>query len=114
MGRRLSRWRSGNDLGVVALIVLMAAISVGSGLFHTYANSAAQWADLLPILLFQLVFLGLYLRRPLGIALGAKVLTLAGFLVLCLVALGWPQFFNGSLAYAPAWAALRLPAMMLP
>ena len=101
-------WRYGNDLGGVALIVLMAAIGVGSGLFHTYANAAAQWADLLPILLFQLVFLGLYLRRQLGIALGATVPWLAGFLALCLMARGWPQLLNGSLAYAPAWAALVL------
>ena len=106
--RGLGPWRRGNDPGGVALIVLMAAIGVGSGLFHTYANAAAQWADLLPILLFQLVFLGLYLRRHLGMALGATLLWLAGFLALCLVARGWPQLLNGSLAYAPPWAALVL------
>ena len=108
MVRRLGGWGRGADRGLMALIVLMAAIGVGSGLFHTYANSAAQWADVLPILLFQLVFLGLYLRRHLGITLGSAVPLLAGFLALCLVARGWPQLLNGSLAYAPAWAALVL------
>jgi len=108
MARRLRQWRLSNDRGLVSLIVLMMAIGVGSGLFHTYANPAAQLADLLPILLFQLVFLGLYLRRNLGIDLGATVTLLAGFLVLCLVARGWPQLLNGSLAYAPALTALVL------
>jgi hypothetical protein len=108
MVRHIERWNHGNDRGAVALIVLMVAIGIGSGLFHTYANSAAQLADVLPILLFQLVFLGLYLRRNLGIAHGATITMVAVFLVLCLVARGWPQLLNGSLAYAPAWTALVL------
>ncbi len=101
-------WRPGADLGVRWLVVLMAAIGIGSGLFHTYANAAAQLADVLPILLFQLLFLGLYLRRFVGFTAGATLFGVGGFLALCLLARSWPHFANGSMAYAPAMAALVL------
>jgi hypothetical protein len=101
-------WRRGADQGLRWLVLLMAAIGIGSTLFHTFANAASQMADVLPILLFQLLFLGLYLRRCLGFSLGVTLIVVAVFLVLCLLARGWSKPLNGSLAYAPALGALLL------
>ena len=77
-----------------------------SGLFHTFATGWAQIADVLPILLLQLVFLWIYGRMIMQVA----VVKLAVFATLYLVAacLGrqFPQLLNGSLVYAPALVLL--------
>ncbi|KUF12044.1 ceramidase domain-containing protein [Pseudoponticoccus marisrubri] len=49
-------WRRTFGLGRV-LCVLLAAIGVGSFLFHTFAQPWAALADVLPILLYTLVFI---------------------------------------------------------
>jgi hypothetical protein len=107
--QRLARWGR-SDNGLQALAVLALAIGIGSSLFHTFASGWALAADVLPILLFQLVFLLLYLRRQVGLApLPAVVLCLA-FLLACLAARSAQDLLNGSLAYAPTLAVLALLA----
>jgi len=85
------------------LIALVAAIGVGSFLFHTLALYWAMLADVIPIFIYQLVFLVCYLQ---GVArLGwAQVTGWVGvFLVASVGFAALPQaWLNGSLSYAPA------------
>jgi hypothetical protein len=64
----------------------------------------------LPILLFQLLFLLLYLRRRAGLALAPAAGLCLAFLLACLAGRGFPGVLNGSLAYAPTLAVLALLA----
>ena len=108
--KRLARRGDGNDRGVLALAALALAIGVGSSLFHTFATGWALAADVLPILLFQLLFLLLYLRRRAGLALAPAAGLCLAFLLACLAGRGFPGVLNGSLAYAPTLAVLALLA----
>src|SRR5512144_698817 len=51
------------DLGLELLIGITAVIGLGSFLFHTLATRWAAIADIVPILLFIVVYLGLVARR---------------------------------------------------
>lgn len=91
----------------LALLLLLCAIGIGSFLFHTAATALAQLADVLPILLFQIVFIFTYARRvmawdPFGIA---ALLGLFFGLTL-LSGMVPPALLNGSAGYAPALAFL--------
>lgn len=88
---------------VYALILLIAAIGVGSTLFHTYATRWAMLADVLPILLFQVGFIVSYSLRVIRAGVLKIILILAGFFGLSYVFGQMPQaWFNGSLGYASA------------
>ena len=106
----LARSGGHGDRGVLALAALALAIGVGSTLFHTVATGWALAADVLPILLFQLLFLLLYLRRRAGLALAPAAGLCLAFLLACLAGRSMPEVLNGSLAYAPTLAVLALLA----
>jgi hypothetical protein len=101
-------WRRANKLdagsaGVRLLLGLMCAIGVGSFLFHTFAVTWAQWADVLPIVLFQLAYAWLYGRRVAafrGLPAGAIVLVYLAAIIAARLLL--PPVLNGSLTYLPA------------
>lgn len=99
---RLARRRCTLSSGVYLMIILVAAIGAGSGLFHAFAASWARVLDRAPILLFGLVYLWIYCREVAGTSL-AKT---AALLALCLATTGFASAFsqalNGSLDYAPA------------
>ncbi|MEB3350831.1 MAG: hypothetical protein VKM01_00735 [Cyanobacteriota bacterium] len=108
---RLAGWRGpGADRGVLALAGLALALAIGSGLFHTVATPWAMAADVLPILLFQLLVLGLWLRRRLALAPLAAAVLCGLFLLASLAGRSFPGLLNGSLAYAPTLAVLALLA----
>jgi len=109
------------------LAVLVIVIGVGSFLFHTYATRWAVLADTIPISVFMLAYLGYALRRFVGlpwfavvIALGlfywsielARSITCANELLPMTRAAG-KRCFNGTLGYAPAFAALLLVGTVL-
>lgn len=98
--------RARGDRGVLLLGVLTLAIGAGSTLFHTLATPLALLADVLPILLFQLVFLALYLRRRTRLPALQVLWWVAAFFGLTLLGRQQPQLLNGSLAYAPALLVL--------
>ena len=89
------------------LIGLLATIGIGSFLFHTLAVTWAMWADVIPIFLFQLLFLVLYL---VGVA-RLRALACAGW-VLAFFAASWgfaalpAHWLNGSLSYGSAFVFL--------
>lgn len=103
----LHAWRRADGrLDVRVLAALIAVIGLGSGLFHTVATPAAQWCDVVPIGLFQLSFLWLYLRHVRGLMAAACAAWLALFVVALAAAAPLTAPLNGSLAYSPALLAL--------
>ncbi len=104
------RWRRGGakDWSVLALIVVTAAIGVGSFIFHTVATSGAAKFDTIPIAVFIYGYLLFALRRfhnlsllvSLGILLAFSAFNYAEAMIVPRGAL------NGSHAYLPALAAL--------
>lgn len=110
------RWRhdlagkpraSGTEL---LLIIVVLVIGIGSFLFHTYATRWAVVADVVPITVFMLVYLGYALRRFVGLG---WLLTLAGVFLFAMalryadmVRCGPVPCLNGSVGYLPALAVL--------
>lgn len=103
---RLAGRREALTGGVWLLILLMAAVGIGSGLFHTVATVLTEWLDIIPILVFQLVFLWLYLRGLMGIGRTGVVAILVVFLAAALVGESFQEILNGSLIYAPTLITL--------
>ncbi|MGQ7847447.1 ceramidase domain-containing protein [Granulosicoccus sp. 3-233] len=114
-----SRRRRGNgDIWELLVIALAALIGVGSFLFHTFANSWSELADVVPIWSFVAGFVLLTIYRGCQHDL-AKTVRIA--LIAIALIVGMSQFtgndtvsanpdatrpLNGSLQYAPAWSAL--------
>ena len=92
--------------GVWALLALMCAIGVGSALFHTYANSLTRLLDVLPILLFQLIFVWMYFRSVTRFGATSSSIIVLVYLLATLVGRQYPDLLNGSLIYAPALVLL--------
>lgn len=88
------------------LVALAVAIGVGSTLFHTFATPWARALDESPILLFQLLFMWMYLRRSAGASRSIAVGCIVGYLAGALYCRQFPHLLNGSLVYAPALALL--------
>jgi hypothetical protein len=108
--QRLAHRGDGSDRGVLVLAALALAIGIGSSIFHTFATGWALAADVVPILLFQLLFLLLYLRRQVGLGAAPAAGLCLAFLLACLAGRSAPALLNGSLAYAPTLAVLALLA----
>ena len=95
-----------SSFGAAALIVLAFAVGVGSMLFHTFATPWAKALDLIPILVFQLVFLGQYLFRSVRMTPLLSTVAVVGYFAACLLMLTLPPYLNGSITYAPTLLAL--------
>ena len=107
----LACWRLAGRQGVLSadirlLTGLMAAIGIGSGLFHTFATGWSQLLDILPILLFQVVYLWAYGRRIIGMGTGWLVTAILLLVSTALYGRQFPDLLNGSLIYAPALVML--------
>ncbi len=102
---QMLRWRF-TDMWL--LTALLAAIGVGSGLWHTHATQATMLADVIPIVLFMNLYLLVCLRRVLQLRWA-------------FVVLGWGLFqaaniaseiylprdtLNGSIMYVPTFLTL--------
>lgn len=100
---RSDAWRTGT-WDTRLLILLLAAIGVGSGLWHLVARRWALWADVVPILLFVSVYLLVFLLRVAGLPAWRA----AALFLLFQVANGllWQRVpadtLNGSAGYLPA------------
>lgn len=105
-------WRnSGNpDKLVVALMPMLAAIGVGSFIFHSYPTPATLYIDLVPIQLYVLGVLGYALNRLLALSWKTTALVLAGFfLVRQLWILAVPKgLLGGGVTHVPALLALLI------
>lgn len=112
------------------LIALVLLIGIGSLSFHLYANRLTELADVVPIGVFMLVYLGYALNRLLYVPPGWTVLILIGFAAIVSLALQvrcWPggvgfpgadvsgatQCINGSVSYLPALFAMVIIGLLL-
>ena len=68
------------------LIATMAVVGAGSFLFHTIATRWAEWGDVIPILVFVVLYLWLFLRRFIGWSFWPTFVALSLFLALTLYA----------------------------
>ncbi|HEX6735825.1 MAG TPA: ceramidase domain-containing protein [Azonexus sp.] len=85
------------------LIANLAAIGLGSFLFHTVADRLTMLADLLPIFIYQLAFLAAYGRRVAGWRWPAVAGLLLAFLLVNAAFAQLPaHWLNGSLLYGGA------------
>jgi Ceramidase len=108
-------WRRGDrdDWPALALIGVVAAVGIGSFVFHTVATRAAILADVIPIAIFIYGYLLLALTRFLHlkvVAAGAIVIAFAAG-AQALAASAPPRLLNGSVGYLPALAALIAVAL---
>lgn len=97
-------------IDIIALIVLLCCIAVGSFLWHTVATPSTEWMDVVPILLFISLYLLSFLVR---VARLKPRMVLTIFLLyhamnISLQLLFPPQTFNGSMFYLPTLATLIL------
>lgn len=90
------------------LIALMIAIGVGSLLFHLFANKASQLADLIPIFLFQLMFLWIYMKNVLHYIWPVRIFLSILLLISIVVGSQYPHYLNGSMLYAPTLMVMVL------
>lgn len=88
--------------GIRALIALSVVIATGSALFHTFAATWARVLDEVPILLFQIWYLWLYMRRIMAQRWKFAAASIAGYLAAAYFGRQFPLLLNGSLVYAPA------------
>ena len=102
----LARRLNGLSGGIQGLIFLAVSIGIGSALFHTFATGWARILDVVPILLFQLLFLWLYARQVMEIRAALAAAAVVLFLVAGLVGRQFPYVLNRSLMYAPAFLLL--------
>src|SRR5260370_20874046 len=110
--RRQSGSHCSRDWPALALIVVVAAVGIGSFVFHTLATRGAVLADVIPIAVFIYGYLLLALRRFLGLAAGVAVAIVVAYAAGA-QAVSWmarPCALNGSVGYLPALVALIVMA----
>jgi hypothetical protein len=105
-GWRRSSTLGTNSRGVWALLALMCIIGVGSFLFHTLATNWSRICDVIPILLFQLVYIWLYCREIARIRFGRVLAIVLVYVAAAITGRLFPQVLNGSMIYAPSMVAL--------
>lgn len=132
IGLQLALWRPPEERSAdhFLLPVLVLFIGLGSLAFHLYADQGTALADVVPIAVFMLVYLGFALNRFLGVAPGVTVLLVIGFTaIMSLVsqvqcsenaigflgpdAAGAKPCLNGSVFYLPALGAMIVIGLLL-
>jgi hypothetical protein len=99
-----------------ALVAVLAAIGVGSLLFHTHANRLTALMDVVPILAFILVYVFAATRDLLGARAWVAVAATAGFIPYSAVLVplfGLVPGLGASAAYAPVPLLILIYAALL-
>lgn len=96
-----------DDPLITWLIVLMPVVGLGSLTFHTVGTQWASWADVIPILIFMLLYLWLATQRYLHWPTGVSAIALLVFLLstLALERFAPPTLLAGGAMYLPTVAA---------
>lgn len=109
-------WRqsAARSKAVVFLGVWTGVIGVGSFLLHTFATRWAAAADVIPILIFILVYLYLALRHYLQFqTLVSLLITIAFVPVSGVVAWATEPLIGSSAGYAAAWLAIFVVGLLM-
>ena len=99
---RRARHLEATSLGVWILLGLICCISIGSSLFHTFANNLTRLLDVLPILFFQLTYVWLYCREIAKVRAIFVFSIVLAYLFAVFIGRQFPHILNGSLIYGPA------------
>jgi hypothetical protein len=78
---RLAKRTGTLTTGVKVVIALAGATAIGSMLWHTLANTWSLYLDVIPIVLFMVGFLSLYVRKVMGKGAGFAALSVGAFFV---------------------------------
>lgn len=105
---RYSKRHSVEQFEINLLIVMMVAIGLGSLSFHVFANRISQLADLLPVFLFQLLYLWVYTNNVWKFSWPMRVVMLLLLLSSIFISSLYDDFLNGSLLYAPTLTVLLI------
>ncbi|QUS58525.1 ceramidase domain-containing protein [Pseudovibrio brasiliensis] len=121
----LVRRRGNADLAELVLITLAAAIGVGSFLFHTFANTWSELADVIPIWSFVAFYIITVIYRATGenlfrtlrasaiaVGLTAVIFWFSSSAVVTGLEAG-PDPLNGSMQYLPAVVALLVATVLM-
>lgn len=101
------RRKTPNDLAGFGLIVVLAAIGIGSFLFHTFATRWASLADVIPIAIFIHFYLFLALNRFLQLQWWAALgIVIAFFAVTPFAGQAIAPLVGSSAGYVPALLAI--------
>jgi len=105
---RLWRRNGNGDRAILALILVVVAVGLGSFAFYTLATRGAMLLDVGPIGVFIFSYVLLALRRFLALSWPLALGLFAGFIALTLgLAVGVPRpILDGSAGYFPALAML--------
>ena len=105
---RLWQREGKGDRAILALILVVAAVGLGSLAFHTRATRGAMLLDVVPIGVFIYGYILLALRRFLALSWPVALGLLAGFIALSSGLAVWvPRtVLDGSAGYFPALAVL--------
>jgi hypothetical protein len=91
--------------GVRVLIVLGAAVGIGSILWHTLPNMLTLILDIVPILIFICWFIWLYTRNVIGMRTVFAGASVAAFLVATFLVFPLSGVLHGAPVYAPGLIA---------
>jgi len=112
-----AQWRrdARGDAAILALILVVAIVGLGSFAFHTLATPGARLLDVIPIGIFIYGYFLYALRRFLALSWPAALGLLAGFIAVshALATLVPRAVLNGSVGYFPALAALVAIGLMV-
>ncbi len=103
---QLAKKENVQTFGVNLLIIVLIAIGIGSSLFHTFATKWALWLDVIPISIFQIIFLWLYSIKVIKLNYLYSALLMILFFALSFVAGMFPKMLNGSMSYSPGFILL--------
>jgi hypothetical protein len=88
------------------LLSLGGVIGFGSFFFHTVPNQFTMWLDIVPIALFQVLFLGLVSNKMLALSRLASVTIVVGVVGSSFALFPLHEPLNGSLFYLPSLLAM--------
>jgi hypothetical protein len=113
-----AEWRRSRGGRVeLSLVALVFVIGIGSFLFHTVATKWARIADVAPIGLFMLAYLGFSLRRFMALqwsgVVGCVLAFIAANALAAAMKCNGAACLNGSIGYLPALGALGVIAGIL-
>lgn len=108
----LSVWpRTKGQPAARALAVMLAAVGLGSALFHSFANRLTALADMLPILVFILIYLYAANRRMLGLAPLWSALAMLAFLPYAALTASFLSRLIPGLGSSAGYAAIPVRAL---